>query len=45
MGGTTANSVEKLDRYGDSITALKEQGLYHKVSYGEKPAIFCQGAK
>lgn len=37
-----ANSVLKLDRYGDSITAYK--GLYHKVSYLVK-ASYCQGTK
>ena len=40
LWGTTANSALKLDRYGDSITALKEQGLYHKVSYLVKSQLF-----
>ena len=38
--GTTANSALKLDQYQDSITALKEQGLYHKVSYLVKSQLF-----
>ncbi len=40
LWGTTANSALKLDRYGDSITSLKEQGLYHKVSYLVKSQLF-----
>ena len=40
LWGTTANSALKLDQYQDSITALKEQGLYHKVSYLVKSQLF-----
>ena len=40
LWGTTANSALKLDQYQDSIIALKEQGMYHKVSYLVKSQLF-----
>ena len=40
LWGTTANSSLKLDQYQDSIIALKEQGMYHKVSYLIKSQLF-----